>query len=249
MIEEKYADGESLIHRLDTRSKIVAAVLFATTVASLKSVDLVLVAMTVSATLILLSRIELKDFVIRMCLLNIFTLLLILILPFTYGGETTELGGLQISREGLGVALLIAAKTNTIVPALIALLCTCYISDFGHALYKLKFPKKLCFILLFSYRYVFVIYQEYTKLLRAAKMRNFSPKTNIHTYRTFGYLFGMTLVKSYNRSQRVHQAMQLRGFNGQLVSLHSYHYTFADLFFLLAMVIFSLALFLFAIMG
>ncbi len=30
----------------------------------------------------------------------------------------------------------------------------------------------------------------------------------------------MTLVKSYNRARRVHQAMLLRGFSGRLVSLY-----------------------------
>jgi cobalt/nickel transport system permease protein len=65
-----------------------------------------------------------------------------------------------------------------------------------------------------------VIYQEYQKLLRAAHMRCFSPSTNLHTYRTYGYLFGMTLVKSYNRAHRVQQAMLLRGFNGKLIPLH-----------------------------
>ena len=50
-------------------------------------------------------------------------------------------------------------------------------------------------------------------------MRCFIPATNIHTYRTYGYLFGMTLVRSWNRATRVHQAMLLRGFNGRLIPL------------------------------
>ena len=81
-------------------------------------------------------------------------------------------------------------------------------------------PTKLCLLLLFSYRYIFVIHQEYLRLVRAARLRCFKAGTNLHTYRTTGYLFGMTLVKSHHRAHRVRQAMVLRGFQGQFHSLY-----------------------------
>ena len=78
----------------------------------------------------------------------------------------------------------------------------------------------LCLLLLFSYRYIFVIHQEYLRLVRAARLRCFKATTNLHTYRTTGYLFGMTLIKSHHRAQRVKQAMVLRGFQGQFHTLY-----------------------------
>ena len=168
-----------------------------------------------------------------MIAINTFTLFLWLTLPLTYGGrEFTTMGPLSLSAEGLQLAALITLKTNAIILAIIALLGTSRIANIGHALETLQCPKKLCFILLFSYRYVFVIYQEYRRLVRAAQMRCFVPATTIHTYRTFGYLFGMTLVKSWNRATRVHQAMVLRGFNGQLIPLSKDIYTTGDTVFL-----------------
>ena len=38
---------------------------------------------------------------------------------------------------------------------------------------------------------------------------------NGHSYRTFGYLVGMLLVRSFDRSERVLAAMKCRGFRGQ----------------------------------
>jgi cobalt/nickel transport system permease protein len=38
---------------------------------------------------------------------------------------------------------------------------------------------------------------------------------NRHTYRSFGYLVGMLLVGSLDRSQRVIAAMKCRGFRGR----------------------------------
>ena len=232
-MEERFAQGGSFIHKRDPRGKIVIATLFITAVALAQSFVAVSAALFVAFVLVLLSRISLVSVFKRILLLNSFTLFLWVSLPLTFGGsDTISFASLSLSRDGVLLAALITLKTNSIVFSIIALLSTSTIADLGHALDKLLFPKKLCFILLFSYRYIFVIYQEYNRLLRAAKMRCFSPKTNIHTYRTFAYLYGMTLVNSYNRSQRVHQAMLLRGFNGQLKSLQRYTFTKIDIAFI-----------------
>jgi cobalt/nickel transport system permease protein len=169
----------------------------------------------------------------RLLLVNGFTFFLWITLPLTYGGDHSyDAFFLHLSLEGIKLAALITLKTNSIILTIIALLTTSTIAHLGSALDRMHFPKKICFLLLYSYRYIFVIHQEYLRLLRAAKMRSFSPKTNMHTYKTYAYLFGMTLVKSYNRAQRVHQAMLLRGFNGRLVSLYRYDIGKTDVFFL-----------------
>jgi cobalt/nickel transport system permease protein len=68
------------------------------------------------------------------------------------------------------------------------------------------------------------------------------PATNIHTYRTYGYLFGMTLVRSWNRAIRVHQAMLLRGFNGRLIPLAQQTVGRNDIFFLIVSLFFTAAI-------
>ncbi len=232
-MEEQYAQGNSFLHQRDPRVKIITATIFISAVALASSYTAVLAALIFAFFLLLLSKIPLISVLKRVLLVNTFTLFLWFSLPLTFGGENTvSIGSVTLSQEGILLAALITLKTNTIVLTIIALLSTSTIAELGQALDSLGFPKKLCFILLFSYRYVFVIYQEYNRLLRAAKMRCFSPKTNIHTYKTFAYLFGMTLVNSYNRSHRVHQAMLLRGFSGQFLSLHRYTITHTDFVFI-----------------
>lgn len=243
MIEERFAQGNSFFHRRDPRGKIAAAMFFTATVALIGSPPALLSAFAISLLLLLIARVSLIAACKRLLLVNSFTLFLWITLPLTYGGqETLHLGSFSLSWEGIRIAAVITLKTNTILPAIIALLATSTVAELGHALDKLHFPRKLVFILLYSYRYVFVIHQEYNRLLRAAKIRSFSPGTNLHTYKTFAYLFGMTLVKSYNRSHRVHQAMLLRGFSGKLVSLQSYSFRLADILFVAALLIFSLFL-------
>jgi cobalt/nickel transport system permease protein len=77
-------------------------------------------------------------------------------------------------------------------------------------------------MLLITYRYLFVIEQEYQRLVRAMKIRNFHPKTNLHSYRTYAYLVGMLFVRASERARRVHSAMICRGFHGRFISLRSF---------------------------
>lgn len=242
-MEERFAQGNSLLHRRDPKVKIIVAAFFITVVAISNSFVVVTLALSLASALTLLSGFEAVAVLKRLLAANTFTLFLWLTLPFTYGGNNlTELGPLQISGEGIRLAGLITLKTNTVVLALLSLLATSGIAELGHALERLRVPKRLCFLLLFSYRYIFVIYQEYRKLVRAAQMRCFIPGTNIHTYRTYGYLFGMTLVRSWNRAIRVHQAMLLRGFNGRLIPLAQQTIGKNDITFLVATLLLTAAI-------
>jgi cobalt/nickel transport system permease protein len=238
MMDERFAQGNSPMHRRDPKVKVIVAVTFVTVVAISNSFMVVTMALALASALTLLSRLEAVPVMKRLLAANSFTFFLWLTLPLTYGGEElTRLGPLPISSEGIRLAALITIKTNSIVLSLLALLATSRIAGLGHALEGLHLPRRLCFLLLFSYRYIFVIYQEYRKLNRAAQMRCFVPKTTIHTYRTYGYLFGMTLVRSWNRAIRVHQAMVLRGFNGRLIPLAQQTVTRNDIFFLVVALI------------
>lgn len=221
MIDEAFARGDSLLHRRDPRVKLIAALCLVAIVALTDSFTVTLLGLFLAAVLLGMARPEPRAVGKRLLATNSFTLFLLVTLPLTYGGAPlVVLGPLHFSSEGLRLAALITLKANTIVIALLALLATSTVVRLGHALEQLGFPRKICFLLLFSYRYIFVIHQEYHKLLRAAQLRCFVPSTSLHTYRTYGYLFGMTMVHSWNRSFRVHQAMLLRGFDGQLIPLY-----------------------------
>jgi len=233
MMDERFADGDSLLHKRDPKAKIIAATFFVTASAITNSFIVAALFLVFGVVLFTLTKLPLHSVLKRLLAVNSFTLFLWLTLPLTYGGNKfIILGPLSFSIEGIHLATLITLKTNAVILAIISLLGTSRIANIGHALEMLHLPERLCFILLFSYRYVFVIYQEYLRLVRAAKLRCFVPATTLHTYRTFGYLFGMTLVKSWNRSTRIHQAMILRGFDGRLIPLSQDRYTPGDAVFL-----------------
>jgi cobalt/nickel transport system permease protein len=113
---------------------------------------------------------------------------------------------------------------------MIALLSTTQIFSLGHAMGQLHFPDKITHLFLFTFRYIHVIYQEYHRLINAMKMRGFVPRTNMHTYKSYAYLVGMLLVKSYDRAERIHKAMLCRGFNKKYHSLTQFSLKMEDIF-------------------
>jgi cobalt/nickel transport system permease protein len=66
-------------------------------------------------------------------------------------------------------------------------------------------------------------------------IRGFKPKTNFHTYKTFGYLIGMLLIRSYERSERIWNAMLCRGFQGRFYLLDHFKIEARDVIFLTVM--------------
>lgn len=246
---EEWAKGDSVFHKASPQLKVVGAVCFCFTLASCQQLQAVLLGLLLACVGVLVAGIPLRSLLKRMLFVNVFTLVCWLTLPVTVHGTTiTHLGFLSISREGIALALLITFKTNGLVLAFITLVGTSSIADLGHGLHRLKMPAKLCLLLLFTYRYIFVIHDEYKRLKRAAVFRNFVPTTSMHTYQTYGNLFGMTLVKGWQRAGRVEDAMLLRGFSGEFRSLSYVGVRFFD-WLLLALVLCCLSLVLAVEMG
>ena len=243
MIEEPFATGTSFFHRRDPRVKLIAAASLSLVLALTTSFITAISGCLFTGLLLILSRPNVIPVLKRIAAVNSFTVFLLITLSFTYGGDrTTDLQFFPFSPDGLRMAVLIALKSNGILFCFLALLATSTTVNLGHGLEKLGMPRKLIFLLLFSYRQLFIIHQEYTRLQRAAKLRGFIPVNSLHTYRTYAYLFGMTLVKSWNRSERVQQAMVLRGFNGRLIPLNQPQPTWVDYYFLIILLLISLTL-------
>ena len=229
MISETFAFGDSVIHRLDPRLRVVFAVLFSILTAISSRFPAVFFALFLAVCLVGLSRIPVKKVLLRLALVNGLVLFIWLVLPWTYEGTPVlEIGPLVVSSEGLRLCALITIKSNAIILALIALISTMPVATLGYALHHLRLPDKLVYLLLMTYRYIFVIETEYQQLARAARVRCFTPGTNLHTYKTYAYLIGMLFVRASARAQRVHQAMVCRGFAGRFYCLHEFAFKKSD---------------------
>ena len=224
MISEPFATGDSVIHQLDPRIRVAFATLYVFVVALSYQFSVLILSLLISSALIAVSKISITDVFKKMIWVNALIFLLWLLLPFTFKGDVlTRIGSIAIYRPGVILAAQITLKSNAILMAFIALIATMSFATLGHALYRMRVPEKIVHLLLMTYRYVFVIEQEYLRLIRATKIRGFRPGTNANTYRTYAYVIGMLFVRAAVRAERVHQAMLCRGFRGRFYSLQEFN--------------------------
>ncbi len=152
---------------------------------------------------------------------NIFCLFLWLTLPLVFvpAGEKGVgilfvLGPVGFSQHGVLFALLITLKANTAMLFLSCLLGNVPVAALAEALQSLHVPEKLVLLLLLTHSNLGLWSREVKKIWQSARLRGFVPKNSWHTYTTTASLLGMLFVLAWEKSQRVEQAMRLRGFNG-----------------------------------
>jgi cobalt/nickel transport system permease protein len=220
MIREPFAKGNSPIHHTHPMLRIVLASVFSITVALMTQPGPLTLALCFSLGLIIWARLPAKPLLKRVTMAGAVLAFVWLVVPTTHTGDPmAHIGPIAISSSGVQLCMQITLKAMTILLAFIALVATMPTAAMGYALHQLGTPAKLVQLLLLAYRYIFVIEQEYQRLFRAAKMRNFHPATNMHTYRTYAYMVGMLFVRASERATRVYQAMQCRGFKGRFFTL------------------------------
>ncbi|ETR66940.1 MAG: cobalt/nickel transport system permease protein [Candidatus Magnetoglobus multicellularis str. Araruama] len=223
MIKEPFAIGNSWIHKIDPRVKVIFATIYAYVIALSNRFPVLLTALLISILLVWFAHLDLREVIGRLAVVFLFLLLIWVILPFTFEGETLyQFRQLKITLPGVAFSARITLKTMAILLSFMALISTMTIATLGNTLNSLGLSNKLVLLFLMTYRYIFVIEEEYRRLRTAVKLRGFRPGTNIHSYKTFAYIIGMLFVRASIRAERVHQAMRCRGFKGKFYTLNDF---------------------------
>lgn len=225
----EYIKGNSIIHRFDPRLKIVYAFVFSCTIALQNELLPSLVGLSISIFLIIIARIKIQEVIKRLLVVDEFILLLWIVLPLTYPGkELLDIWSLKISYEGVLFTLLLTIKANALMLILISLVATSSIFDIVHSLLHLKIPEKVVFLFFLIYRYIWILFDERERIIKAVKAKGFKFRNSIHTYRTIAYIVGSLLVKSYNRAENLYRAMVCRGFRGKFWLIDHFKFKFVD---------------------
>jgi cobalt/nickel transport system permease protein len=214
-----------IVGSLDPRARILAALAFAAVVVSLGRWEVLVLALGVSVATMVAARMPAGPTLKRMAMMDGFIVFMLVMLPFTIPGDPAfAVFGFPASWQGLERAVIIGLKANAVILCLLALVGSMEPTTLGHALSRLRLPENLIHLMLFTVRYIDVIHDEYRRLRTAMKMRGFRPANSWHTYRSFGYLIGMLLVRALERSERILRAMKCRGFTGRLIVLDNLRY-------------------------
>jgi cobalt/nickel transport system permease protein len=152
-------------------------------------------------------------------------------LIFTIGEQVigaVDLGPihLTISAEGLRRFLTITSGSWLSVQVALLLAFTTPFHDLVDALRELHLPRILISIISFMYRYLAVLSDEGTRMLRARDARSAagagSSGGSIRWRATVtGRMVGSLFLRAYERSERIYAAMQARGFEGEFRHLRA----------------------------
>mmetsp|Transcript_820 Transcript_820/g.660 ORF Transcript_820/g.660 Transcript_820/m.660 type:complete len:252 (-) Transcript_820:863-1618(-) len=244
MINEPFAYGTSFLHKIDPRYKILFAVIYSFVIALSNSLTTLTAALLFSIVLVVCAQLNIRKVFKRLSVVFSFLIMIWVFLPFTFEGEALySIGMFNITRQGVSLCATISLKSAAVLIGFMALIATMSTAALCQALESLHVSKKNVYLILITYRYIFVLQQEYKRLLTSAKIRGFRSKTNLHSYKTYSYLIGMLFIRASARATRVHQAMVCRGFKGKFYSLGEFTQGRKNWIFSVCMIIAISALF------
>lgn len=213
---DAYASIDSPIHRFDPRAKIVSFTLLIFSFVFVDDIRIALFGFLFSFLILLISRLPLGFALKRIRMVFFFLFPLLLVMPLTVEGrELINIGGISVSLDGLVFASLIIIRALAAVTFALTMLATTRFDLTMKALYALNIPGTLVQMLLFTYRYIFVIIDEFSRMWESMECKGFSLKANYHGLSIFGNMLGMIIIKSYDRTRRVYESMIAKGYTGK----------------------------------
>lgn len=236
MIKESYFAVDTLTQRdnfftrMDARVKVALSLAALIAVFAIPGIKFALGLFAIITGALLFLRLPLRLVMGRVIApLVLGTVVFCLLLFFQSGHPlfSLHIWGLQLTgtREGLALGATILSRIAVSVTLLLLLSVTTPVHELGHALVYLKFPKVIVEILLLTYRYLFVLWDEGMRIRQAQVLRLGYPggrgvlswKRNLQSTST---LMGMVFIRAYDRAESTFNAMQVRSYNGNLTGRH-----------------------------
>jgi len=234
---DQYSEGNSLIHRLDPRTKLITTLAFILVVVLTPASQWPAFALyfVMVATLIIISRVPILYVLKRSLVIIPFVVLIAIFIPFFKEGEVAGSYNIwfwevTVTHSGIQVFLNILAKAWLSILSLILLTATTRFSHLLKGMEQLRLPRIMVMILSFMYRYIFVLVDEVMRMKQARDSRNLGGG-RLRQIRTVGNMIGTLFIRSYERGERVYAAMMARGFDGQTRTLEKPVFGQRDLLF------------------
>ncbi|NJL89844.1 MAG: cobalt ECF transporter T component CbiQ [Coleofasciculaceae cyanobacterium SM2_1_6] len=168
----------------------------------------------VAGRLVWISQIRLPVLLRRVALESIFLSVVLIGTLFRRDGEVVwSWGWLQVTETGLVILGSVSLKAFLSLILLNLLTMTTSIPDLLNGLLVLKTPPLLVAIMMSMYRYIDVLIKEFQAMQRAASARNF--RGSNHWQRlVLGSMLGSLFIRTFDRGERIYQAMLARGYQG-----------------------------------
>ncbi|MDJ1182505.1 cobalt ECF transporter T component CbiQ [Roseofilum casamattae] len=220
---DTYAHLNSPLHRWEPRCKLIGLMGLILAFATLQSLWLVPVMFAITLGLYLASKLPWSFVMQRLRYPGFFLLGTIAVLPFVVG-ETVlwEWGIISVYLEGCLAVILIAFRFVCIFVIASILFGTAPFSTMIKAMGKLGLPAVLGDMMLLTYRYLTELSDRLRIMKIAMRLRGFDTEHfRWRQLQVLAALAGTLLVRSYEQSERVYDAMRLRGYGQRRERLNS----------------------------
>jgi cobalt/nickel transport system permease protein len=229
---DRLAAGDTAIHRLDPRAKVLATLVFMISVVSFGRYEFTALMpfFIFPAVVIALADLPLGYLAGKVFLVCPFALLVGLFNPIFDRAVLLQIGALGISGGWISCASIVVRAALTVSAAIILVAVTGF-PAICRALELLGMPKAFALQLLFLYRYIFVLTEEGGRASRARELRSCGKKGR--GVASYSSLLGHLLLRTWLRAERIHMAMLARGFTGAFHSTQRSRLGPAELLFFL----------------
>jgi cobalt/nickel transport system permease protein len=237
---DRYHHGHSPIHRIDSRVKVLVTLAFIISNALLP--DGAWIAFALAWMFILIANLFSQlgiGFTFRRSFIALPFALAAITVLFSIPGQAVSsfrllMWNFTITDAGLLRFVSIVVRSWLSVQMAILLVAVTEFPKIVHALNHLRVPTIITVIISFLYRYLFVLADEVLRLLRARQARSAAvagknPGGSVRwRARIAGHMAGQLFLRSYERSDRIYNAMLSRGYKGELMTIHPHHFHASD---------------------
>lgn len=226
------AQGDSWIHRLDPRAKLITTLVFILTVVSFDKYTITGLLPFVIYPVVLIGAGNLPPsyFLHKLLIVAPFAILIGFFNPLIDRSVYLYIGSTGITGGWISFASILIRFALTVGTVLIFIALTSF-NGLCIALDQLRVPSIFIVQLLFLYRYIFVLMEETVRMSRARTLRAFN--SSGLGLKVFGPLVGHLLLRTLNRAERIHLAMSCRGFDGHMRLNHPAGFGTGEIVFVL----------------
>jgi cobalt/nickel transport system permease protein len=217
---EEYTEGNSPLHRIDARIKVICTVVAVFSIVLLQHWYVPLLFFSTCFGLAIYSRASMKVYCKRLLIPISMVAIVAIIMPFTYGSTVlTIVPGINIPiySDGIYFGVLVFTRCISAVSVLNLLILVTPITTVMDSLSWFHVPSVIIDTMLLMFRYIGILSDESTRMYRAQQSRcGHSGKTSYFTRITnFGNIAGALLLRSFDRAVKVGNAMVSRAYTGK----------------------------------
>jgi len=215
---EKYAALDSFFHRREPRAKIICClglIIILLTTSPTAYIALGGYAAVLLAAMIA-SRAPLGYYLRRAGVILPFVVLVAIFIPFRRAAgadDALDFMGITLSRQGLLIFWNVVVKAWLAILLLLVFSTTTSFARQLEGMASLKVPQILVMVAGFAYRYLFVLADEGLRMKRAGDSRGYHGRW-LGQATAIGQIIGTLFLRSYQRAERIYQAMLARGYEG-----------------------------------